>query len=81
MAYNGMNRLFGAWRAQESAETFSFSQQVSINRRRHALSIKNQISLIENGANENVMLGTTYKPKFIYPRGKAWVRIAELSGL
>lgn len=81
MAYNNINQLFGAWRAQRTTSTFSFDQQVAANRFRQGLSVKEQIKLTKKGANKKVMLGQNYDPKFIRPRGRAWIKVAELSGL
>jgi hypothetical protein len=82
MAHNGMARLFGAWRMQDTASTLNFSQQENAKRWRCGLNVRQQRKLIgANGANRKVLLGRRYRQKFIYPRGSAWERVAELSGL
>lgn len=81
MPHNEMNRLFGAWRAHITASTFSFYQQVAADRCRHGLNVRSQQRLVKNGANKKVLLGYNFKPKFVQPRGKVWLRVAELSGL
>lgn len=81
MAHYGMNHLLGAWRAQIAASKDEFNHQVVATRRRHGLNVGVQNRLAKNGANKSVLLGKNYEPKFIMPRGKAWLRTAILSGL
>lgn len=81
MAHNGMASLFGAWRKNESALTFNCSHQVTAGRARRGLHVGVQNRLRKNGANTKALLGESYRPVGVYPRGKAWVRVAELSGL
>ena len=81
MALNNMNVLYGAWRAQTTALTFDFKEQTCATRFRRHLNVRVQHRLKKNGANRKVMLGVNHTPRYIYPRGTAWERVAELSGL
>lgn len=81
MAHHGIKRLFGAWRAQTTASKFNFSQQVNADRHKRGLNVRAQINLVKKGVNKKALLGEEFTPKFVEPRGKAWLRVAELSGL
>ncbi len=82
MAHNDICKLFGAWRAHETALTYDFSHQVNTVRFKRGLNVRQQNKLIQtNKANRKALLGKQHSPDFIYPRGKAWIRVAELSGL
>lgn len=81
MAYNGMSRLFGSWRAHISALTFDHQQQQNKVRFSQGLNVGVQNRLLKNGANRKLLLGKCYEPKFVKPRGSAWRRVAMLSGL
>lgn len=81
MAHHGMKALLGAYRLQRSTLTFDHSWQVNATRRRHGLNVGVQNRLRKKGANSKAMLGQPFEPKHIKPRGKTWIKVAELSGL
>lgn len=81
MAHHHFNRLHGAWRANKKALTTDNKNQVISTRARHGLYITKANKLIKNGGNRKVILGETLNPKFVTPRGKAWIRVTELSQL
>ncbi|PSV00327.1 hypothetical protein [Photobacterium kishitanii] len=81
MALNRIDALFDAWNAQISASTSDFRKQVTATRRRNGVNVVAQNRLTKNGVNKKIMLGNRFEPCFVQPRGKAWIRVAELSWL
>lgn len=81
MDHNNIVHLFREWNSQAEALTSEFEHQVKVGRMKRGLNVGVQNRLSKNGVNKKVLLGSRYEPRFIKPRGKSWLRVAELAGL
>lgn len=81
MAHHNIATLFSAWRSHIDALSNNCDRQVESGRARRGLNVGVQNRLSKKKANKKALLGTRYEPNFVRPRGKAWIKVAVLSGL
>ncbi|MDW2204292.1 hypothetical protein R7007_21725 [Vibrio sp. 1636] len=85
MALNSINELIDSWSRQKIAISLNFYHEDMARRKRLGLTVKRQRELRRNGARLKACSGKSNKLntklKRVTPRGKAWMRAVELSGL
>ena len=85
MALNNLNQLFEAWTKQKMDMHMPFHHEDIGRRKTRGLNVKKQNELRKKGASLKSCSGNDNKLRAklnrVTPRGKTWLKVAELAGL
>lgn len=81
MSNKSIVELHQAWQDAHKSIRSKHEIQVMNLRRKRGLNVRAQIRISKNGVQLDRLLGRHPRPKFIEPRGKAWIKAAVNSHL